>query len=221
MGAFTHEAAAVDPVHGHIYLTEDLPDSNLYRFVPDHYPESGRPQLESGRLQAAIVNGDNPFSSRSISWATVTYPVPQLSIKPDGSAQLPTRKQVTNAEKFNGGEGCWFHNGIVYFSTKGDNRVWAVDTNRNLIDVIYDKKSQNAFNTGIDDVDNVTVSAGGEILIAEDGAEMRLVVIGQNSKPFELINIQGHRGSEITGPAFNPDGNRLYFSSQRGLAGNS
>ena len=118
MGAFTHEVAAVDPVHGHIYLTEDLPDSNLYRFVPDHYPESGRPQLESGRLQAAIVNGDNPFSFRSISWATVTYPVPQLSIKPDGSAQLPTRKQVTNAEKFNGGEGCWFHNGIVYFQQK-------------------------------------------------------------------------------------------------------
>jgi len=26
-----------------------------------------------------------------------------------------------------------------------------------------------------------------------------------------------HEGSELTGPAFSPDGTRLYFSSQRGF----
>jgi secreted PhoX family phosphatase len=68
-------------------------------------------------------------------------------------------------------------------------------------------------------VDNVTVSSAGDILVAEDGAEMRLVVIGPDVKPFELVNILGHRKSEITGPAFSPDGSRLYFSSQSGPAG--
>ena len=34
-----------------------------------------------------------------------------------------------------------------------------------------------------------------------------------------FLRIAGHTGSEITGPAFSPDGTRLYFSSQRGTNG--
>lgn len=37
--------------------------------------------------------------------------------------------------------------------------------------------------------------------------------------PFLRINGQG--GSEICGPAFSPDGGRLYLSSQRGTSGSS
>ena len=35
LGAFNHEAACVDPVGRHLYLTEDQPDGALYRFTPD------------------------------------------------------------------------------------------------------------------------------------------------------------------------------------------
>ncbi len=215
LGAFTHEAAAVDPVNRHIYLTEDTPDSNLYRFVPEHYPESGRADLRSGRLEVAVANGnDDPYQTRSLRWLTIPEPVPQAT-------GVPVRKQVAEAAQFNGGEGCWYHQGIVYFSTKGDNRVWAIDTRANTIDLIYDKQRDGIFKPDIDDVDNVTVSAGGDILVAEDGKEMRLIVVGANMQPFELINVIGHLGSEITGPAFSPDGNRLYFSSQSGAAGDN
>jgi hypothetical protein len=31
-----------------------------------------------------------------------------------------------------------------------------------------------------------------------------------------FAHLVGHKGSENTGPAFSPDGSRLYFSSQRG-----
>lgn len=34
MGRFNHEAAAVDPATGHVYLTEDRDDGLLYRFIP-------------------------------------------------------------------------------------------------------------------------------------------------------------------------------------------
>lgn len=214
LGAFTHEAATVDPINRHIYLTEDKPDGNFYRFVPAHYPENGRADLSNGRLEVAVVQGEDPYQTRSISWVTIPVPVPE-------STGIPTRKQVANATAFNGGEGCWYHQGIVYFSSKGDNRVWALDTNANLIDLIYDKERDGIFEPGIADVDNVTVSVGGDILVAEDGKEMRLIVVGKNMKPFELINVIGHTGSEITGPAFSPDGSRLYFSSQSGPAGNS
>lgn len=214
LGAFTHEAAAVDPLNRHIYLTEDTPDSNLYRFVPDHYPAYGRADLSEGRLEVAVVNGEDPNQTRSIRWEKVPEPVPQTS-------GIPVRKQVADAAKFKGGEGCWFHQGIVYFSTKGDNRVWAIDTTANSIDLIYDKQRDGLFSPGINDVDNVTVSAGGDILVAEDGEQMRLIVVGTNLKPFELVNVIGHAGSEITGPAFSPDGSRLYFSSQSGAASDS
>ena len=219
LGVFKHEAAAVDPVHRHIYLTEDVEDGNFYRFVPDHYPEGGRADLRSGRLEVAVVAGDDPLQTRPVEWRPVPNPMPRLGGEDLARREPATRYQVPGAETFDGGEGCWYHAGIVYFTTKGDNRVWALDTNRNTLDLIYDKHSEQAFNPGIDDVDNLTVSAGGDVLVAEDGSEMRLVVVGPEVQPFELVNVIGQRGSEICGPAFCPNGERLYFSSQRGVAG--
>jgi len=220
MGVFAHEAAAVDPVHRHIYMTEDVEDGNFYRFVPDHYPAGGRADLRAGRLEVAMVDGEDPHKTRAVRWAPVPNPLPRLGGDEPERIQTATRYQVDGAERFNGGEGCWFFEGIVYFTTKGDNRVWALDTNQGTLDLIYDKQTERAFNPGIDDVDNLTVSAGGDVLVAEDGDEMRLVVVGPDVKPFELVNVIGQRGSEICGPAFCPYGERLYFSSQRGVTGN-
>ena len=54
MGRFIHEAAAVDDRTGVVYLTEDRPDSLLYRFLPN---ERGR-LARGGRLQAlALLDG--------------------------------------------------------------------------------------------------------------------------------------------------------------------
>jgi len=219
LGVFKHEAVAVDPVHRHIYMTEDVPDGALYRFVPDRYPADGRADLRSGRLEVAVVDGDDPHATRSVTWQAVPNPMPRLVAGNGMPGDVPTRYQVAAAESFDGGEGCWFHQGMVYFTTKGDNRVWALDTNEATLDLVYDKHSDQAFNPGIDDVDNLTVSAGGDILVAEDGSEMRLVVVGPDVEPFELVNVIGQRESEICGPAFSPDGERLYFSSQTGVAG--
>jgi Tol biopolymer transport system component len=36
-----------------------------------------------------------------------------------------------------------------------------------------------------------------------------------------FLRISGRSGSEITGPAFSPDGSRLCFSSRRGISGSS
>lgn len=42
---------------------------------------------------------------------------------------------------------------------------------------------------------------------------------GQAKQLFAFAQVLGHKDSEITGPAFSPDGTRLYFSSQRGKTG--
>ncbi|MFK5073600.1 alkaline phosphatase PhoX, partial [Klebsiella pneumoniae] len=48
MGRFNHEAAAVDPRTGIVYLTEDRDDSLFYRFLPASPGQLAR----GGRLQA-------------------------------------------------------------------------------------------------------------------------------------------------------------------------
>ena len=61
------------------------------------------------------------------------------------------------------------------------------------------------------------VAAGsGDVFVAEDGGNMELVLITPEGDVVPFARVTGHDGSEVTGPAFSPDGTRLYFSSQRG-----
>ncbi|MFT5521268.1 MAG: hypothetical protein ACI9IA_001869, partial [Enterobacterales bacterium] len=41
----------------------------------------------------------------------------------------------------------------------------------------------------------------------------------QDQKVIPFLQIIGHKRSEITGPAFDPTYQRMYFSSQRGVLG--
>ena len=49
---------------------------------------------------------------------------------------------------------------------------------------------------------------------------MELVLIEPSAAVPVFLQVTGQSGSELTGPAFNPAGNRLYLSSQRGGNGN-
>jgi secreted PhoX family phosphatase len=192
MGRFNHEAAAVDPVRRHVYLTEDAGDGGLYRFVPTSWPN-----LSAGTLQVMTQSGG------TLGWATVP--------DPDGSP-TPCKDQVPNMRVFNGGEGAWYDSGKVYFTTKGDNRVWTYDPAANSLAVIYDDStSPTPHLTG---VDNVTVARSGDVYVAEDGGNMELVILSREGEvaPFLRLSVSG---SELTGPAFSPSGTRLYLSSQR------
>jgi secreted PhoX family phosphatase len=203
LGYFKHEAAAVDPVFGHVYMTEDESDGCLYRFVPS----AGLPDLSSGTLQVARVGANG-----SVTWANVPTPQP-------GSSGTRTRNQVSGAKRFNGGEGCWYQDGFVYLTTKGDNRVWELDTTNQILTVLYDRATNP--NPILSGVDNVVVSSSGDILVGEDGGDMQIVVLDESGVPFPLLQVTGQSSTEITGPAFSPDGGRLYFSSQRGASSSS
>jgi secreted PhoX family phosphatase len=192
MGSFNHEAAAVDPVRHHVYLTEDQPDGGLYRFVPTTWPD-----LSAGALQVMTESGG------VLGWATVPNPA---------GSPTPCRVQVAAMKLFNGGEGAWYDTGKVYFTTKGDGRVWTYDTAAGSLAVIYDAlTSQSPSLTG---VDNVTVARSGDVYVAEDGGNMELVILSPEGDvaPFLRLAVSS---SEMTGPAFDPSGTRLYFSSQR------
>ena len=44
---------------------------------------------------------------------------------------------------------------------------------------------------------------------------MQIVLVRETGETYPVVELPGVAGSEITGPAFDPSGRRLYFSSQR------
>ncbi|MEU7029585.1 alkaline phosphatase PhoX [Streptomyces sp. NPDC046275] len=204
LGKFKHEAAAADPVRRAIYLTEDETDGCFYRFLPTTWGD-----LSSGTLQ---VFKAGTGTSGTFSWQNVP--------DPDG-APTTTRNQVSGAKRFNGGEGCYYANDTVWFTTKGDNRVWQVNLAAGTYELAYDDSLVPGGAAPLTGVDNVTGSASGDLYVAEDGGNMEICLITPDDLVTPFLRINGQSGSEITGPAFSPDGSRLYFSSQRGTTGSS
>jgi hypothetical protein len=193
MGRFEHEAAAVDPVGRAVYLTEDAPDGALYRFRPSSWPS-----LASGVLQVLTE------SAAGLAWKRVPAPAAVVT---------PTRDQIAGTKRFDGGEGAWFDAGTLYFTTKGDGRVWTYHPATNALSVLYDADtSATPVLTG---VDNVTVSRSGDVFVCEDGGNMEIVMLTTDGTVAPFLRLTGVSGSEMTGVAFDPSGSRMYFSSQR------
>ena len=206
MGIFTHEAAAVDPDRQQVYMTEDQYDGLFYRFCPTNYPD-----LSQGLLEAARIEEDG-----SVTWVEVPDP---------SAAETLTRQQLSgDATAFLGGEGIWYHNDVVFWSTKHDNIIHAINTADQSYSRIYEADpAMVAEGTAIlSGVDNLTVDAGsGDVYVAEDGGNMEIVIITPEGEVAPFLRIVDQDGSEITGPVFNPRRDRLYFSSQRGPAPNN
>ena len=203
LGAFTHEAAAVEPAGRQVYLTEDEGDGGFYRFTPASYPN-----LSAGVLEVAVVAGDG-----SVTWQPVPNPTPT-------PAQTPTRDQVPAMTPFDGGEGIWHDGGVLYFTTKGDKRLWAYDARTAMLEVVYDHAL--APTASLDAVDNVTVSAASEIFVCEDGGNMEIGLITPEREvaPFLRFTgpahpVEGEYKSEVCGVVFDPSGTRMYCTSQR------
>jgi secreted PhoX family phosphatase len=201
MGRFKHEAAAADPVRKVVYMTEDVSDGCFYRFTPTTWGD-----LSAGRLEVLKMGSG---TSGPVTWGAVSDP---------SGAWTATRNQVSGAKRFTSGEGCYYADDTCWFTTKGDNRVWQYNAVAQTIELAYDDSlvSGGAPLTG---VDNVTGTASGDLYVAEDGANMEICLITPDDVVAPFLRVSGHFGSEITGPAFSPDGTRLYFSSQRGTSG--
>ena len=172
MGAFTHEAAAVDSVNRCVYLTEDRPDGGLYRFVPTTWGD--RYSLSSGTLQVLTE------AAGVLGWGTVADPA---------GSPTATRSQVPNTKRFNGGEGAAMNNGRLVFTTKGDNRVWLYDPAANTLAIIYDDDVQ--VNGVLSGVDNVTATAQHVIYVAEDGGDMQIVLVRETGETYPVVELPG------------------------------
>jgi hypothetical protein len=220
LGVFAHEAVAVDPVGQRLYLTEDEGDGCLYRFTPAEYPDLG-----SGLLEVAVgpVDGDGRAVPGTLSWAAVP--------DPGGGAANPTRQQVASAAHFRGGEGIWHDDGVLYFTTKGDHRVWTYTIAGSSLEILYDRDAVGP-DAPLSGVDNITVSPSGDIFVCEDGADHDICMVTPDFQVSRFLTLDPVRhsgppdpspfaGNETVGVVFNPQGDRMYFGAQRSTFGAS
>ena len=203
LGTFSHESVCVDPAGKRLYLTEDEPDGCFYRFTPEAYPS-----LDRGLLEVATVD-----AAGAVSWTEV--PQPNLVVP------TPTRNQVPGATRFDGGEGTWFDSGIVYFTTKGDKKVWTYDTVAGTINTIYDRDTAGD-GSPLQSVDNVCVARSGDVYVCEDGDNMEICIITPDRQVASFLRLDAtvhagipEMGNETVGVTFDPSGRRLYFGAQR------
>ncbi len=198
LGAFKHEAAAVDPRGKRVYLTEDLIDGGFYRFTPERWPD-----LSAGLLEIATVDRQG-----GTSWTEVPDPA---------ATTTPTRRQVRGSTRFKRGEGLWRDGGTVYVSTTADHRVHAYGIGRERFEVLYDGLASRE--APLLRVDQLTATRAGEIFVCEDLAtdEIDIGVLERDGAVSRFLSVTGpeHERSELTGVTFDPSGGRMYFASQR------
>ena len=233
MGRFRHEAVAVDPRTGHVYLTEDNawspgdprvdPGSGFYRFRPAHSGD----YLAGGVLEALRVRGEpgvhlfrfeEPFVELEVEWVPIPHPDPAeadtLSV-PRRDALVFLQGLERGAAAFARLEGCWFGDGRVFFhdtrgGANGKGQVWQYDPQRESLTLIFTSPGVEV----LDSPDNITVSPRGQVVICEDGGGAQyLRGLTRRGEIFELARNALNR-SEFAGACFSPDGETLFVNIQ-------
>jgi uncharacterized repeat protein (TIGR03803 family) len=211
-GRMNHEAAVVDPATSIAYLTEDRPDSCLYRFLP----VSPATPFD-GQLQALRVVGVDCFDTGHghavgdawpIGWVDIDDPTPA-----DDTCRVEGRDR--GAATFVRGEGAWFHDGSVYFSATaggplGAGQVFRLDPDGDggTLTLIAQSDDQSV----LDYPDGVTVAPWGDVFLCEDGGgEQRIRVVDAEGNVTDFATKRIQPG-EIAGACFSPDGQVLFVN---------
>jgi len=221
MGRFNHEAIAVDPASGIVYLTEDRGDGLLYRFIP----EVGSDLHAGGKLQALAVTGKPGLDTRNWNGAAIaereTFAAEWIDL--DGIEaprdDLRFRGHEAGAARFARGEGMWWGRGAVYWACTNGGRakagqIWRLtpgeDERPDRLELFIEPNDRSV----LENADNITFSPRGDIIVCEDGrAEQFLVGITPAGELYKLAR-NAMNGSELAGACFSPDGSTLFVNIQ-------
>jgi uncharacterized protein len=181
MGRRNHEAAAVDPRTGIVYLTEDEGPGGVYRFIPGQrqdYAAGGiLEMLKIVGMPQVNLRGLNPVGGGG-----AAYPAP-IGV-PLGVEWVPIAdpENLNGASNFAQGfalggadfrrpEGAWYGGGHIYFVSTdggqgGNGMVFSLDTRQQTLTLIYDAPTENE----LDNPDNLVVTPRGGLLFCEDNS---------------------------------------------------
>ena len=181
LGRFLHEAGAVDPATGVVYLTEDEGPDGFYRFIPE---QPGN--LRKGVLQMLRVKGQPKYNTivgqtvgevLECNWVTIDDPDPANAER--NASAVFQQGRAKGGAKFLGGEGCTYRDGSVVFGSSdggdaGLGQIWSYTptaerrrarTSEGELELLFESQAKGQ----LDGPDNMTTSPGGAIVIAEDG----------------------------------------------------
>lgn len=220
MGRFAHEAIAIDPATGIVYLTEDARTAGFYRYIPN---EPGR-LLAGGRLQMMGIarsphfisaNGQTAGRTRAVTWIDIEDPEPEnaeanpSAVFADGFGR--------GAALFSRLEGCWYGDGSIYFNaTDGGNarlgQIWQyrpTEPDGGELTLLFESPSADVLNAP----DNITVSPRGGLVVCEDNSAAYVRGLTPTGEIFDFArNIFNDR--EFAGACFSPDGSTLFVNVQ-------
>ncbi len=235
MGRFQHEAAAVDPDTGVVYLTEDSFDSKglFYRFLPN----DRRDMTKGGRLQAlglreAPKGGDvrnfkgdpvfwTPGESKAVAWI-------DLEGIDNPTGDLRFRGHAAGAAFVGRGEGVFHSETGVYFTCTSSGPAGHGQILRYRPSP-YEGQAGEADEPGrlelfvepsesrvLDFADNITVSPWGHIIACEDrySATLRnhLKGVTPDGRVYTLGRNVYRDNAELAGACFSPDGGTLFVN---------
>ncbi|HUE81461.1 MAG TPA: alkaline phosphatase PhoX [Pyrinomonadaceae bacterium] len=224
MGRFVHEAIAVDPDSGILYLTEDYGTCGFYRFLPEKQGNL----IAGGRLQMLAIKDRARYDTRTgqkeetdldVTWVDIARPDP-----PEAERDaLAVYKQgvAGGAATFARLEGCWSGDGRIYFSSTsgGDRRlgqIWQYKPTSNkegVLTLLFESRDRNILHMP----DNMCVSPNGELIICEDnGVAPHVRVLTKEGRVYDLVKniIPGFESREFAGATFSPDGKTLFVNVQ-------
>jgi secreted PhoX family phosphatase len=238
LGRFAHEAVVVDPHRHTIYLTEDAgnPNGLLYRWTPPRRAlPLGKGALrrladDAGTLEAMQASTRSGAFVPDLSVATqpgTRYRVKWVSVPDRAASTTSVRKQfglnITRSRKL---EGMWWGEDGAYFvasfarTTDGsaaqhDGQVWFIDPDRDTIELKLWFAYTPAEDNDPDGPDNITVSAYGGLILAEDGeGTQHLVGSTQDGETFFFARNELPGDNEFTGPTFSRDRRILFANIQ-------
>jgi len=213
MGRFNHEAAAVDPNTGYVYMTEDRGDGLFYRFVPTQQNNLSA----GGSLYALKITGMSGVNTttgfpkntpKAVEWVKIDTPDP-------AGDTVRTEGYNKGAAQFSGGEGIFYGGGYIYFTCKsggstGDGQIWRFSPTNNNVELYIEPN-----NSGVlDNPDNIVVVPNRDIFLCEDGDGTDYIVGITASGTLYKFAKNALNTSEFAGVCFSPDGQTMFLNMQ-------
>jgi secreted PhoX family phosphatase len=230
MGLFRHEAVAVDPASGIVYLTEDRdPEAGFYRFIP-----SVRGNLHRGgelEMLAAVGAPDVHRGVRvgqrwDVRWVPIAEPTRGHSPGTLDQGGVVAQGLAAGATRFLRLEGCLVRSDGVWFTSTsggdtGGGQVWRLDSAEQQLQLMFEVGDRGA----MDYPDNICEGPGSRnggnagMVICEDsllrtrqrlkwlGRDGRLLTLAENITQIGRVD---YGASEWAGCCVSPDGKWLF-----------
>lgn len=230
MGRFNHEAVAVDPRTGIVYLTEDRGDSLIYRYIPN----TPGNLLNGGRLQALAIRDKKSMDTRN--WKSLTTPKFPLREPLDAEwieihnvespdDDLRTQGFNNGAACFARGEGMWYGKNEIYFACTNGGDLSNGQVFRYIPGAEEGKAGERKSPGKLElfaespdkdilkSCDNLTVAPWGDVVLCEDASHPFVVGITPQGEYYKLAENVGYAG-EFAGGVFSPQGETFFVNIQ-------